>query len=242
MKPPPPPRRDDAEASAKLAARQQKEAEVGDAMAQGLEKLYGAHGGNLMAVFDVLGEDPGKALKYPPANAAEFATKYLAGGYTYVEVRKAPSKPKTAAALSAAAGGGGGGAGGGGVDPMTQGFADLYAAHGGNLVAVFEVLGENPGKALKYPPRDAMDFATKYIAGHFTYAAGKAALANDKPGSPNGKPAAAAGAAAAASASAAGASSEDPMVVALEALYGTHGGDLVAVFAQLGEDPKKALK
>lgn len=232
MKPPPPPRRDDVECSAKLASRQKQEADASDAMTQGLKKLYGDHSGNLEAIFEVLGEDPGKALKYPPKDAMEFATKYLAGGYTYVEVRKAPSKPKTAAALSSGSGGG--------VDAMTQGFADLYTQHGGNLAAIFEVLGENPNKALKYPPSDAIDFATKYIAGNFTYAAGKAGRPgasggsgsfDGKPGSPNGG-----------KSSGGGSSDADPMVAALENLYGQHGGDLEAIFAQLGENPKKALK
>ena len=31
-------------------------------------------------------------------------------------------------------------------------------------------LGENPGKVKKYPPTDAMDFATKYLEGKYTYA------------------------------------------------------------------------
>jgi hypothetical protein len=231
MKPPPPPRRDDAECSAKLATRQKQEADASDAMTLGLEKLYGDHSGNLEAIFDVLGEDPGKALKYPPKDAKEFATKYLAGGYTYVEVRKAPSKPKTAAALS-------GGSGGGGVDAMTQGFADLYTQHSGNLEAIFEVLGENPGKALKYPPSDAIDFATKYIAGNFTYAAGKAGRTGGSLDSPKSSSSSSSSGGAAAG----GSSDADPMVAALENLYGQHGGDLEAIFAQLGENPKKALK
>jgi len=237
MKPPPPPRRDDAECSAKLASRQKQEADASDAMTQGLEKLYGDHSGNLEAIFDVLGEDPGKALKYPPKDAKGFATKYLAGGYTYVEVRKAPSKPKTAAALSNSGGGGG-------VDAMTQGFADLYTQHGGNLEAIFEVLGENPNKALKYPPSDAIDFATKYIAGNFTYAAGKAGRtgASGGSGSFDGKPGSPNGGKSSGGAAGGGSSDADPMVAALENLYGQHGGDLEAIFAQLGENPKKALK
>jgi hypothetical protein len=63
----------------------------------------------------VLGENPGKALKYPPADALTFATKYLEGGYTYVEVRKQPSKTKVADAV--------------GKDPMVKAFEDLYNKH-----------------------------------------------------------------------------------------------------------------
>ncbi|CAM9841509.1 unnamed protein product [Ascophyllum nodosum] len=47
-------------------------------------KLFHEHNGNLRAIFDDLGEDPGKALKYPPANADEFARVYVNGGYTYL--------------------------------------------------------------------------------------------------------------------------------------------------------------
>jgi hypothetical protein len=37
----------------------------------------------------------------------------------------------------------------------------LYASHGGNLEAIFAELGDDPGKALKYPPKDAAEFAKK---------------------------------------------------------------------------------
>jgi len=36
------------------------------------------------------------------------------------------------------------------------------------MSAVFDELGENPRKALKYPPRDAEDFATRYYEGRYT--------------------------------------------------------------------------
>ncbi|CAM9364442.1 unnamed protein product [Ectocarpus sp. 8 AP-2014] len=48
------------------------------------ERLFHQHKGDLRAMFDDLGEDPGKALKYPPPNAEEFARVYTRGGYTYV--------------------------------------------------------------------------------------------------------------------------------------------------------------
>jgi hypothetical protein len=37
--------------------------------------LYKLHGGDLNAIFNELGDHPGKALKYPPSNAEEFAQK-----------------------------------------------------------------------------------------------------------------------------------------------------------------------
>ena len=63
MSAPPPPRRDDADAEAKLAARKTKEDEATANMTVGLEILYEDHGGDLAKIFDILGEDPGKALK-----------------------------------------------------------------------------------------------------------------------------------------------------------------------------------
>jgi len=38
---------------------------------------------------------------------------------------------------------------------------ELYAKHNGDITAMFAELGDHPGKALKYPPEDADDFATK---------------------------------------------------------------------------------
>jgi hypothetical protein len=38
---------------------------------------------------------------------------------------------------------------------------DLYDKHAGNLIEIFAELGDNPGKALKYPPKDRDDFAKK---------------------------------------------------------------------------------
>lgn len=58
---------------------------------------------------------------------------------------------------------------------MLEHLEDMYARHGGNLRDIFDDLGENPGKALKYPPRDAREFATKYLEGGYTYVPGKAA-------------------------------------------------------------------
>ncbi|KAG5181309.1 hypothetical protein JKP88DRAFT_321721, partial [Tribonema minus] len=47
--------------------------------------LYERHGGDVRAIFEELGEHPGKALKHPPSDAADFARRYLGGGYTYTE-------------------------------------------------------------------------------------------------------------------------------------------------------------
>ena len=55
-----------------------------DSITAPLVELYDKHGGNLTAIFGELGEDPGKALKYPPVTGPEFAQKYVQGKYTYV--------------------------------------------------------------------------------------------------------------------------------------------------------------
>ncbi|CAM9483991.1 unnamed protein product [Ectocarpus sp. 12 AP-2014] len=56
------------------------------------ERLFRQHKGDLRAMFDELGEDPGKALKYPPSNAEEFARVYTRGGYTYVPDAKSSTR------------------------------------------------------------------------------------------------------------------------------------------------------
>ncbi|CAM9115474.1 unnamed protein product [Ectocarpus sp. 13 AM-2016] len=56
------------------------------------ERLFRQHKGDLRAMFDKLGEDPGKALKYPPSNAEEFARVYTRGGYTYVPDAKSSTR------------------------------------------------------------------------------------------------------------------------------------------------------
>ena len=53
----------------------------------------------------------------------------------YVEVRKAPKKAQIFAAVDS--------------DPMAKALSALYTEHDGDIKAVFEILGENPGKALK---------------------------------------------------------------------------------------------
>ena len=40
-----------------------------------LKGLYDKHGGKIEPLFEELGDHPGKALKYPPADADEFAKK-----------------------------------------------------------------------------------------------------------------------------------------------------------------------
>lgn len=50
----------------------------------------------------------------------------------------------------------------------------LYHEYEGNMTGIFSELGESPRKALKYPPKDALDFANQFIAGKLTdYAAPK---------------------------------------------------------------------
>eukprot|EP00953_Heterococcus_sp_UTEX-ZZ885_P017775 9947-Heterococcus_DN1.PRE.4 len=50
-----------------------------------IEALYEKHGGNIHAIFESLNENPRKALKYPPKAGAEFARKYLEGGYSCLD-------------------------------------------------------------------------------------------------------------------------------------------------------------
>jgi len=52
-----------------------------------LEDLYDKHEGSIESIFEELNENPGKAIKYPPADKSVFATKYQAGFYTYVGSR-----------------------------------------------------------------------------------------------------------------------------------------------------------
>merc|ERR1740130_1196499 len=139
----------------------------------------------------------------------EFAEKYLEGYYTYVEVRKAPKKAQIFAAVDS--------------DPMAKALSALYTKHGGDIKAVFEVLGENPGKALKYPPADADTFGAKYVQGFYTYLENAAPAKAPKSGG---------------SEEAAG----NPMIAALSELYSAYGGDMKQVFEALGEDPTKAIK
>jgi len=49
----------------------------------------------------------------------------------------------------------------GGDDPSLAPLKALYSTHGGDLTAIFAELGDDPGKAIKYPPKDADEFATK---------------------------------------------------------------------------------
>jgi hypothetical protein len=50
-----------------------------------IEALYEKHSGNIHAIFESLNENPRKALKYPPKSGAEFARKYLEGGYSCLD-------------------------------------------------------------------------------------------------------------------------------------------------------------
>jgi len=52
-----------------------------------LVELYEKHVGDLEKIFKELGDNPGKALKYPPNDAKEFARKYTAGYYTYIDLK-----------------------------------------------------------------------------------------------------------------------------------------------------------
>lgn len=208
-----------------------------------LLELYEKHNGKLEPIFAELGDHPGKALKYPPEDADEFATKYLGGYYTYIDLKAVMEKagleyqqtetasmdsqprplgvvrnklalPDSELAkddeeekeepmdlpqpVSGKLGG---------ITPdilnakrvtLTQrrnsagkvvrktnlllGPSDdeiaplvaLYEEYEGNMTAIFSELGESPRKALKYPPKDALDFANQFIAGKLTdYAAPK---------------------------------------------------------------------
>ena len=53
---------------------------------------------------------------------------------------------------------------------MPPGYIDLYNRFNGDLDQLFEELQENPGKAKKYPPADALAFAERYYDGGYTYA------------------------------------------------------------------------
>jgi len=54
-------------------------------MTERLENMYEKYSGNLDDIFEELGEDPGKAKKYPPENAKVFARKYREGFYSYIK-------------------------------------------------------------------------------------------------------------------------------------------------------------
>ena len=54
-------------------------------MQEMLVALYRKHGGDLDEIFKELKEDPGKAKKYPPEGAEQFAEKYRKGGYSYIK-------------------------------------------------------------------------------------------------------------------------------------------------------------
>jgi len=59
-------------------------------------------------------------------------------------------------------------------DDETAPLIALYNEYEGNMTGIFSELGESPRKALKYPPKDALDFANQFIAGKLTdYAAPK---------------------------------------------------------------------
>ena len=45
----------------------------------------------------------------------------------------------------------------------------MYEKCNGDLDAIFKELNEDPGKAKKYPPKDAEDFASKYRNGSYSY-------------------------------------------------------------------------
>ena len=49
--------------------------------------------------------------------------------------------------------------------PPHPGLAKLYDDMEGDVEQIFGALGENPGKAIKYPPKDGLEFAEKYLEG-----------------------------------------------------------------------------
>eukprot|EP00620_Florenciella_sp_RCC1587_P012483 CAMPEP_0182556486 /NCGR_PEP_ID=MMETSP1324-20130603/737_1 /TAXON_ID=236786 /ORGANISM="Florenciella sp., Strain RCC1587" /LENGTH=103 /DNA_ID=CAMNT_0024768387 /DNA_START=38 /DNA_END=349 /DNA_ORIENTATION=+ len=56
-----------------------------------------------------------------------------------------------------------------GSDAALGGLIEIWNNHGGDIEAIYAELGENPGKAIKYPPSGAEDFAQKYLDGKLTY-------------------------------------------------------------------------
>lgn len=46
-------------------------------------------------------------------------------------------------------------------DASLRPLLDLWDLHQGDIPAIFAALGDNPGKALKYPPKDGHDFASR---------------------------------------------------------------------------------
>ena len=62
----------------------------------------------------------------------------------------------------------------------------LYDKHRGDMQALFDELKESPRKALKYPPKDAQDFAERYMAGALSdYATSGAAATSEANQPPN---------------------------------------------------------
>ena len=49
-----------------------------------MAQMFTSMDGDVDALFDKLGENPYKAKKYPPADAAEFGRKYAQGFYEYI--------------------------------------------------------------------------------------------------------------------------------------------------------------
>ena len=62
----------------------QAESGPDEAALQPMLQLWDRHHGDVRAIFSELAESPRKALKYPPKDRADFASKYLAGGYTCI--------------------------------------------------------------------------------------------------------------------------------------------------------------
>uniref|UniRef100_A0A7S2SCV1 Uncharacterized protein n=1 Tax=Rhizochromulina marina TaxID=1034831 RepID=A0A7S2SCV1_9STRA len=66
--------------------------ELDDKTIASLVSLYDKYNGSLDDIFDELGENPSKAKKYPPRDAEDFAQRYYAGAFTYVDPARAQAK------------------------------------------------------------------------------------------------------------------------------------------------------
>jgi hypothetical protein len=193
-----------------------------------LIELYGKHAGDLTAIFAELGDHPGKALKYPPADANEFATKYMGGYFTYIDIKALLAKAGMPVVEAEAA-----------VAEVAEPAADAEAppaepeptptadAPASPLPASEVVAAPEP----ELPPSSA-DEATgsSHVDRRGFSADGLAAMRVTLKKRT-----------AVAEAAPEAAPSEDD-TAPLIALYCDHDGDLVKIFRELRESPRKALK
>mmetsp|Transcript_1504 Transcript_1504/g.2053 ORF Transcript_1504/g.2053 Transcript_1504/m.2053 type:complete len:105 (+) Transcript_1504:138-452(+) len=84
----------DVPAEAKTIDDEAKFSDEEMAVVERLEKLWDNHDGDIEAIYEELGENPGKCLKYPPSNGSEFGQKYVRGYFTYTEENEDKSSKK----------------------------------------------------------------------------------------------------------------------------------------------------